>query len=148
MLEVLLYTLERFSVSQILMPPRPVFSHNEIATHRYFHRLNICTRVCTQVNSFLDQIYSNMKILFLKSLVLTWWQPSSFVTGHPREFLRELSRINLFCIAISIDNVKVIRIIMVTIVFMDLLTLDTTSKFFIICYASRLLNFKIFIYDI
>lgn len=58
-----------------------------------------------------------MKILFLKSLVLTYWQPSSFVTGHPREFLRELSRINLFCIAISINNVKVIQIIIVTIVF-------------------------------
>lgn len=51
MLEALLYTLERFSVSQILMPPRLVFSHNEIATHRYLHRLNICTRVYTQVNS-------------------------------------------------------------------------------------------------
>lgn len=117
MLEVLLYTLERFSISPILMPPQPVSLHNEISTHRYFHRLNICTSVYTQVNSSSDRIYLNMKILFLKSLVLTYWQPSSFVTGHPREFLRELSRINLFCIAISINNVKVIQIIIVTIVF-------------------------------
>lgn len=49
--------------------------------------------------------------------MITLRQPSSFVTGHPREFLRELSRINLFCIAISINNIKIIRIIMIAFFF-------------------------------